>query len=170
MAGIRIREGCAEDVEAIAAVHVQSWQEAYRGQVPDAYLDELTAESRYRMWERVFEDGVHVHLAEDDGKIIGISSFGETEVEGEFELWTIYLLKAYWGSGIGSRLMTRVVDDVRPAGARVIRLWVLSSNDRAIDFYKRHGFAEDGEPKKVERFGFELVESRFALRIGEGIN
>jgi RimJ/RimL family protein N-acetyltransferase len=164
-AGIRIREGLAEDVAEIARVHVQSWQEAYRGQVPNEYLDGLTAESRFRMWERVFESGMHVLVVEDEGRIVGISSFGETDVKGESELWTMYLLKNYWGSGVSAQLMARVVAPLQSAERQVVKLWVLSTNTRAIAFYQKNGFVEEGEPKTIERFGFNLVESRFCLRL-----
>jgi hypothetical protein len=36
-----IRAARMEDVPQIAAVHVRSWQAAYRGLLPQAYLDGL---------------------------------------------------------------------------------------------------------------------------------
>ena len=41
-----MREAILADAEAIATVHVRSWQAAYRGQLPDEYLDGLTVEDR----------------------------------------------------------------------------------------------------------------------------
>jgi hypothetical protein len=45
-----IRPATAEDAAGIAAVHVRSWQVAYRGQLPDALLDSLSVDQRTRWW------------------------------------------------------------------------------------------------------------------------
>ena len=41
MQGTVIRAARVEDAAQIAAVHVRSWQSAYRGLLPQAYLDGL---------------------------------------------------------------------------------------------------------------------------------
>jgi hypothetical protein len=35
---------------AIAEVHVRTWQAAYRGQIPDAFLDGLSVERHHEAW------------------------------------------------------------------------------------------------------------------------
>lgn len=48
---LEVRGAVAADAMAIAGVHVRSWQEGYRGLLPDEYLNGLRAEdraSRYR--------------------------------------------------------------------------------------------------------------------------
>lgn len=160
---VRIREGSAEDIPEIARVHVQSWRETYRGQVPDACLNDLTVESRIKMWERVFGSGTQVLVAEDETAIVGISSFGDTDLKDAGEIYTMYVLKAHWGAGVGGALMNGVLNALRSSRVRVVKLWVLTTNARAIAFYKKHGFVEEGQPKMVERFGFDLVESRYGL-------
>jgi hypothetical protein len=39
MSPVMVRQACAEDVQAMARVHVQSWQETYRGLVAEEILD-----------------------------------------------------------------------------------------------------------------------------------
>jgi hypothetical protein len=39
------------DALAVARVHVRSWQAAYRGLLPDAYLDELRPEDRAEQYD-----------------------------------------------------------------------------------------------------------------------
>ncbi|MEU6929538.1 hypothetical protein AB0A05_10295 [Streptomyces sp. NPDC046374] len=41
-----IREAAPSDAAAVAAVHIRSWRAAYRGLVPDAYLDSLDVGER----------------------------------------------------------------------------------------------------------------------------
>ena len=46
MSQIKIRVAQAGDEPAIAKVHIQSWQEAYKGLIPQDYLDQLSSELR----------------------------------------------------------------------------------------------------------------------------
>lgn len=39
---VHARRGTPDDIPGIAGVHVAAWQWAYRGQIPDDYLDSLT--------------------------------------------------------------------------------------------------------------------------------
>ena len=45
-----IRQAAPSDVDAIARVHVKTWQTAYRGHMPDAHLDALDESRRAAMW------------------------------------------------------------------------------------------------------------------------
>jgi hypothetical protein len=47
-----IRPARMQDVPEIAVVHVRSWQAAYRGLLPQAYLDGLDPAQRIGQWER----------------------------------------------------------------------------------------------------------------------
>ena len=47
------------------------------------------------------------------------------------------------GTGLGSQLMTRVIQEARTAGAMVIFLETEAHNDGARRFYQRHGFTAD---------------------------
>jgi hypothetical protein len=51
-----IRNASIDDADAIGAVVVRAWQAAYRGIMPDDYLDGLRAEQRAAMWQRVLAD------------------------------------------------------------------------------------------------------------------
>lgn len=41
-----IRQAAYDDYPVLAKVHVESWKTTYRGIIADAYLDQLTVESR----------------------------------------------------------------------------------------------------------------------------
>src|SRR5262249_59084004 len=53
----RIRAATPADACAIARVHVQAWQETYRGLVPDAMLDALSVKRNTGMWETIIGQG-----------------------------------------------------------------------------------------------------------------
>ena len=47
-----VRAAVASDAAAVARVHARSWRVAYRGLVPDAYLDGLSDDTWRERWER----------------------------------------------------------------------------------------------------------------------
>ncbi len=56
-----IRPATDADAAAIRAVQIQSWREAYRGIVPDSYLDALDPE--FAEWRRNIASGLGVFVA-----------------------------------------------------------------------------------------------------------
>ena len=62
---VTIRVATEGDAAGIARVHVRSWQEAYAGIVPDAYLASLDADERTAQWRTYLREGPggrHPHL------------------------------------------------------------------------------------------------------------
>lgn len=56
-------------------VHVDTWQAAYRGLVPDDYLDGLSYDDSERLWQDVIAAGDgRVFVAEAEGGIFGFAS------------------------------------------------------------------------------------------------
>lgn len=68
----RIRAARAEDISAVAQAHQKARLAAYRGMVPDAYLDSLTAEMILDSWRETFRDAKAICLAESNGRILGV--------------------------------------------------------------------------------------------------
>jgi len=137
------------DAARVGAVHVQVWREAYVGLMPDDYLAGLEASSFGSTWEeRLAGPTPHgvLHRAgvAPDGAIVGIGTAGpgrEHETATLRELWAINVLASAHGSGLADLMMAALLGD-EPA-----YLWVLEGNERAISFYRRHGFEPDGVTK-----------------------
>jgi len=60
---------------------------------------------------------------------------------------SITVLKEYWGKGIGSALMERIISFSRDAGYKSIFLDVRADNERAVALYSKFGFREIGQYK-----------------------
>ena len=62
----------------IAIVHVRSWQAAYRGLVPQDYLDSLDAEQRRPVWECILGETqwprAGTFVAEEGEHVVGFAS------------------------------------------------------------------------------------------------
>ncbi|WP_330987113.1 hypothetical protein [Herbaspirillum lusitanum] len=50
---VTVRRATVDDAALIAQVRIDSWRAAYRGLIPDAYLDGMKVEDSTRMWTRV---------------------------------------------------------------------------------------------------------------------
>jgi len=165
-----IREAVAADIPQMALVHVRSWQAAYRGLIPQDYLDSLDPADRADRWSRIMRDldpargGVLV--AEGNGGLCGLVCFGPTGDEDADsdqvgEVKAIYLAAEAWGQGHGRALMGVSLQRLAGAGFSEVTLWVLDANARARRFYELAGFQPDGAVKIDDRGTFQLREVRY---------
>lgn len=152
----------------IGLVHVRTWQVAYKGLVPQYYLDRLDPVRRGQVWERYLGEehqvGEAVLVAEADGHVVGFASVGPSRDEddnGQGEVWAIYLLADFWGQGIGKSLMAAACESLHDAGFTEATLWVMDSNERARQFYEAAGWALDGEIKRDDGRGFPIAEVHY---------
>lgn len=164
---IGCRPATAGDLDAVAEVRVRSWQAAYRGIVPQAYLDAMSpAAEADRRRGRFPTPGQHV--AETGGRVVGWAvigpyrdEHGDAPAPGCGEIGALYVLPQWWGRGVGRELMAYVLGDLRRQGLAPVLLWVLTANDRARRFYERAGFRCDGASHDFELAGATLPEVRY---------
>lgn len=152
-----IRPAVPADVDAIARVHVQAWEESYRGLVPDAAFDDYSVEKRATQWRGTLGNSdVLVGVAERDGTICGFGSAGRprTGLSTVGEIYSFYLIDAVKRRGVGRMLFTHLRDGLAVRGFASLGLWVLSNNVPARRFYETMG-GRVGE-SRIDRRG-ELV-------------
>jgi ribosomal protein S18 acetylase RimI-like enzyme len=166
---VRIRPATVEDADALAVVHVLSWQAAYVGQVPQEHLDALDPATRRDRWAdilRTIQPPTATTVLEHDHEgVIGFVSIGPGQDDDadptRGELMAIYVAPAYWGLGAGRRLMDEALRQLRAAGFASATLWVLASNSRAREFYEAFGWRPDGTTTTDHSRGFPLDEVRY---------
>ena len=56
-----MRDARAGDVDEIGRVHVRAWQAAYRGVMPDEYLDGLEIGDRVAMWSASWRNPTRIN-------------------------------------------------------------------------------------------------------------
>lgn len=163
MEEIAVRRARPEEALAIAHVHVASWRASYRGIVPDALLDSLSAEGRLPRWQQTLDHaaaGTGVWVAEAAGEIVGLASAGPERSGDRLyrgELYALYLLPAYQRRGLGRRLVGAVAAHLAEQGIHTLLLWVLAANAPGRRFYEALG----GVPLREQRFelgGATVVE------------
>ncbi|HEV2755886.1 MAG TPA: GNAT family N-acetyltransferase [Actinomycetota bacterium] len=155
---MNVREATPDDAPGIAAVHVASWNAAYRGVIADEALDALTEEGLTREWragiERPDPPAATVAVLETGGRVDGYARFGpsrddDLDPSDSAEIYGFYLHPGRWGRGGGRALMEHVLSDLGGRGFRTVVLWVVQVNDRAQGFYRALGFAPDGRDDKL---------------------
>lgn len=138
-----------EEMDGKGLVHWQTWQETYKGLMPEEYLKNMTTEKCVEMAHRWPQNTL---LLKVDNKVVGFSCYGENS-EGDGEIIAIYLLAEYQGQKLGYTLMNAAFDQM--PDKKKVTLWVLEGNEKAIRFYKRYGFQFDGVEKQCS-VGTEL--------------
>lgn len=171
-----VRRARTSDAAAIAALQVRSWQAAYRGIVPDAFLDDLTEDSWLQRWTDQLTatgpEGLHQLVSADaqDGPPRAVAACGPAmepmdEVTGQ--LYVLYADPPCWGRGHGGALLRRVHDLLAADGHTGAMLWVAADNDRSIEFYVRRGWTKDGETQREEVAGAVFDEVRMVRKLAD---
>ncbi len=132
------RPAMIDDASMLARIHVQAWQEAYRGLLPAAEIAGRTYEKRQFLWARILsKDHSRVWVIDD----LGFAQFGPQR-EGVWgargyteELYAMYLIRD--GYGQGRPLLEAAFG---PKG-RPFTACVLDDNARACAFYEKSGGA-----------------------------
>ena len=176
---MRIRVMSEADIDAVAAIRVHGWQTAYRGIVPQSFLDALDvagdAAQRREFFPRsvgrvhnlVAEDGTGNGSGPAGGEVVGWAALGpyrgeEDVPDGTGELYALYTRPDRIGTGVGRALMSAAITQATSLGLRRLLLWVLTDNTSARRFYARAGFAPDGAVAVDDCEGVPLQEMRYA--------
>src|SRR3954463_1118605 len=95
-----VRPAVVDDAASIAVVQVESWQAAYRGLIPAAYLDALDVDQRTAAWRRILGSSAWPQrgalVLQRDDLVIGLVHFaparGEDLAPTTGEITALYLL------------------------------------------------------------------------------
>ncbi|SJL84209.1 GNAT family N-acetyltransferase [Vibrio palustris] len=145
----RVRKALIDDVDGIAHIHVSSWAYAYNGLMPKSFIDNYTFEKRQKLWSNIIKRDLAVVLvAEGDEGLSGFLCFGQPNTFKDtdvYDLSSIYIDPDKMGVGIGQLLYDKCEGMLRTLNAQKVMLRTLDSNERALNFYRKQGFAPTGE-------------------------
>jgi GNAT superfamily N-acetyltransferase len=150
----------------VAAVHVRSWKVAYRGLLPDGYLDQLHAEERAQGYTFGDSDPSQpaTVVAVEAGAICGFATTGrsrDSDRDGAGELLALYVEPDRWGLGVGRTLIEEACARLVRQGFEEAGLWVLVGNERAERFYRLDGWSPDGARRQDQVWGLTVDEIRY---------
>ena len=134
-----IRPATLADVDAIAALHAESWRASYRGILPDEFLDGPVEDDRSSHWYELMEgvgEGRTVFVTEAGDGLSGFASVARSSEQG-FDGYVehIHVRPDLKGAGIGRQLMAAVANRLIEMGCASAYLLVFDGNRRAVRFY-----------------------------------
>lgn len=147
---IRIRRARRTDAAAIGRVHVETWQAAYVGLLPDTMLAELSDVRQSAYWSRALADPAEargIFVAEDDDRdIVGFGSCGPArqrlaplaDHQRVGEVYTLYVEPDFQNLGLGRRLLDAMFRQMHADGCSAAMLWMLARNPTRF-FYEGMG-------------------------------
>lgn len=171
MAGVTVRDAVEADADAMVELTAGGWRQAYRGMVPDAYIENLPIAG----WRHDISSGLRKPrldafslIAEVDGATAGycfVAAPGRDEPAGSkhAELVALYVDQAYWRQGVGRRLLERALERARELGYRDLELWTFDANERAKSFYEATGWEADGAQRPHEASGALAIRFNLSL-------
>src|SRR5262245_44824232 len=124
MADVTVRDAVEADAEAMVELTAGGWRQAYRGMVPDAYIEKLPISG----WRHDISSGLRKPrldafslIAEVDGETAGycfVAAPGRHDPEDSkhAELVALYVNQRHWRQGVGRLLAERAVDRTRELG------------------------------------------------------
>ncbi|QLI81251.1 GNAT family N-acetyltransferase [Chitinibacter fontanus] len=165
---MQIRFASANDADAIARLHVQSWQQTYRGTLSDHYLDELALAERSLIWQQRFSAPAinqRVWVACDDKQLLGFCClYLAKDAQWGSYLDNLHVAAGAQGLGLGRRLMATAASGVQEEYANQgLYLYCNESNTSGQYFYQRLGgqvcgseiwHAPDGSAVKALRYAW----------------
>ena len=162
-----IRQATFADAEAIARVHVQSWEETYRGILPDATLDARPVTVRIAHWrDWMSRTGRWTFVSEGDGEINGFACAFRNDEEPGFDaiLSTLYVLRSAQHRGVARALLRELAGELLHANVR--SMWLLTLRDRnpARAFYERVGAELLREEPAPPSLGEGVMDAVYGFR------
>lgn len=167
---IVVRLATPSDAKQIATIHVETWQNTYRGFIPNSYLNSLSIPNRTKKWLAMLNDKNDISVyfvGEINNRVMGWLSLCKCRDRDASSTWGelggIYIHPLAQRKGLGTALMQEGLKQLKKLGYEKATLWVLTPNIKARGFYESKGWRLDGEIKVDPRDGFDLHETRYCI-------
>ena len=164
-----LRRAVPADAAAVGRIHVESWNVAYRGIMPDDVIARTDLAYRTKFWaERIADTDWPVFVIEEGTECVAFcqmipSRDPDDDAARVGHITSLHVLPQLRGHGHGRRLMDQVLDEFRRRGFAEVTLWVLEENRSARQFYERYGYHSDGGTRRSPTTG--VPEVRYRIRI-----
>jgi GNAT superfamily N-acetyltransferase len=178
MPPIETRLATVADVDLVLA-DVQAGFDSYVEFAPLGWQPPQIAAERDRIANRIADADTWAVLALVEGATVGhVGTVPAREraagdaradqlvrplIPGLVHLWQLFVLPAWWGTGVGALLHERAIEEMHTRGYREARLFTPSLHVRARRFYERRGWravADDFNP------ALELMLTEYRLGLG----
>ena len=170
-----IRDAKLEDVPEVAKLHVDSWNNTYKGIISQDYLDNMKNNLDKRIERMKNEFNLRkMIVATINNEIVAFSEFVlsnefSKDLDIDCELCGLYVKNEYLKNSIGTQVFNYLHNFFISNNKKKMGLWCVKENKNAIDFYKRKGGVIVSE-KKFILAGKEYSEVAFEYKLGGNSN
>jgi len=143
---LSIRPAELDDINTIGFLAQQIWPSTYGAILSAGQLQYMLNffYSPVALRRQMVQEHQQFVLLEQGEEAIGFASWSATKEKGVFKLHKLYLLPGQQGKGLGKIFLHYIINEIRPAGVKKLRLNVNRYN-KAKQFYERLGFTVIGE-------------------------
>ena len=152
---MKIRRATRSDLEAIAALHIESCRDSYSRIFPVEFLEEQLAEKLEMHWSAIEIKSEDIVLIAEEGTPIG---FIAVWCRPHPFIDNLHVSPSHRSKKVGTALMAAAAERLIGQGHKTAHLWVFDSNSRAIRFYERLGGVQKERAERTV-FGY-TVSSR----------
>jgi GNAT superfamily N-acetyltransferase len=147
-----VTKASATDSASILACLREAFEPYRESYTPDGFLDTvLTPEA---LKERLFSMAIFV-ARDGSNNVVGTIGCSQVESE-EGHIRGMAVRSAWQGRGVAEQLLNAAESELRSIGCRRVTLDTTQPLQRAISFYKKHGYRASG--KVSDFFGMALFE------------
>ena len=171
---ISVRTATDADAARLAEIRIAAWRATYRGVMTDAYLDGLDVGRATTAWrQNILEpkDGIFHLVVQSGTHVVGFAILGPAAGDpdaGTGQLYAINVHPDWWARGVGSVLFAAAEQKFIELGYCRAFLWVATGNNRAISFYNKRGWLDDGATLEDTSFDPPVSENRHSRTFTPG--
>ena len=142
-----------DDLQELRDLSISTFYETYAtmntAEDMENYLATSFDEAKFR--RELSDSNTEFFFVYSGGELAGYMKLNEAPSQSDvndsasLEIERIYVLSKYQGEGLGALLMDKAISAARERGKEYIWLGVWEKNEKALTFYKKHGFHKIGE-------------------------
>ena len=162
---MKIRRATPSDLEGIAAIQAESWQDSYTEVLPVDFLAGQLNHDIAMHWNAIQIKKEDIVLVAEEDALTGFAAVWCRPVP---FIDNLHVRPSHRSQKIGSALMQAVAKELIENGHKTAFLWVFESNQKAIRFYERLGgilteqsiktvFGYDVSSRKIEWDDLTLI-------------
>jgi RimJ/RimL family protein N-acetyltransferase len=163
------RDAEPEDAAALISLRKQIFGETdFMLYSPEEYS--ASPEEAAAQLQRIRKSGHSRSLIVDcGGTVVGFLGVTGSSIPRPRHSGQVFLgvLRAYWGRGVGSSLLSEAMHWAPTAGLSRLELYVMNDNNRAIALYERFGFRTEGARRCAYVINGKPIDDRLMAYVYE---
>ena len=155
---MKIRRAIQSDLQYIAAIHVESWKDAYSDVLPAEFMAGQIDQELAQHWSNIEIQSEDIVLVAEEDLLVGFIAVWCRPIP---FIDNLHVRPSHRSKKIGSALMKAVAKELIKKEHKTAYLWVFESNEKAIRFYESLGGAQKEQAMK-DIFGYEVPSRKIA--------